>query len=441
MTLDAYLSAVREADLVDRTGRVTHSYGLVVESKGPDAFVGEVCEICPGTRSERVAAEVVGIKDGKVLLMPYSGLHGVRLGSEVIATGKPLQVPVGDALLGRVVDAFGAPLDGRPAPACPARYGFRGEPLNPLSRTSIRDVLETGVKAIDALLTTGKGQRVGIFSGSGVGKSTLLGMIARKVRADVNVIALVGERGREVREFVDRVLGAEGIARSVVVVATSDQPALVRSSAAYAATAIAEYFRDQGRNVALIMDSLTRFAMARREIGLAIGEPPTARGYTPSVYMCLSTLIERCGNSAGGGTITALYTALMEGDDLNDPIVDTMRSLLDGNIVLSRELANQGHYPAIDVLRSTSRLLPHIVDRETLKLVQQTVAALSTYEKSRELIEIGAYRAGNNPETDRAIRLLPELTKFLRQDMGDWIARDDALRALKATLGRGELPS
>ncbi|HEY6863641.1 MAG TPA: flagellum-specific ATP synthase FliI, partial [Burkholderiales bacterium] len=244
MNLERYLAAVREADLCDRTGRVTHSYGLVVEAKGPDAFVGEVCDICPGTRAERVPAEVVGIKDGKVLLMPYSGLHGVRLGSEVIATGKPLQIPVGDALLGRVVDAFGSPLDGRPAPACSGRYGFRAEPLNPLSRASIRDVLETGVKAIDALLTTGKGQRVGIFSGSGVGKSTLLGMIARKVRADVNVIALVGERGREVREFIDRVLGAEGIARSVVVVATSDQPALVRSSAAYSATAMAEYFRD-----------------------------------------------------------------------------------------------------------------------------------------------------------------------------------------------------
>src|SRR5581483_4478242 len=337
----------------------------------------------------------------------------VRLGSEVIATGKPLQIPVGETLLGRVVDAFGAPLDGHPAPECRERYGFRAEPLNPLSRASIRDVLETGVKAIDTLLTTGKGQRMGIFSGSGVGKSTLLGMIARKVRADVNVIALVGERGREVREFIDRVLGAEGTARSVVVVATSDQPALVRSSAAYAATAIAEYFRDQGRSVALIMDSLTRFAIARREIGLAIGEPPTARGYTPSVYMCLSTLIERCGTSTAGGTITALYTALMEGDDLNDPIVDTMRSLLDGNIVLSRELANQGHYPAIDVLRSTSRLLPHIVDRDTLRMVQQAVAMLSTYEKSRELIEIGAYRAGSNADTDRAIRLLPELNKFL----------------------------
>jgi flagellum-specific ATP synthase len=257
-------------------------------------------------------------------------------------------------------------------------------------------------------------------------------MIARKIRADVNVIALVGERGREVRDFIERVLGEEGLSRSVVVVATSDQPALVRSSAAYAAHAIAEFFRDQGRNVALIMDSLTRFAMARREIGLSVGEPPTARGYTPSVFATLSTLVERCGTSASGGSITAIYTALMEGDDLNDPIVDAMRSLLDGNVVLSRELANHGHYPAIDVLRSTSRLLPQLVDRDGLRLVQAAIATLSTYEKNRELIEIGAYRPGTNPETDRAVRLVPELDKFLCQDTGEWVSRQDALKRLKA---------
>jgi flagellum-specific ATP synthase len=434
VTLAGYLSAIRETDFVFRTGRVTHSYGLVVESKGPDAFVGEVCGICPLSRSQQIPAEVVGIKDGKVLLMPYSELQGVRLGSEVLATGKPLQIPVGEALLGRVVDAFGAPLDGKPVPKCAERYGFRSEPLNPLSRTSIRDVLETGVRAIDTLLTTGKGQRIGIFSGSGVGKTTLLGMIARKVRADVNVIALVGERGREVRDFVEKVLGNEGLARSVVVVATSDQPALVRSSAAYAATAIAEFFRDRGRNVALIMDSLTRFAMARREIGLSVGEPPTSRGYTPSVFANLSTLIERCGTSQAGGSITAIYTALMEGDDLNDPIVDTMRSLLDGNIVLSRELANHGQYPAIDVLRSVSRLLPQLVDRETMKLVQSAISVLSVYEKSRELIEIGAYRAGASAETDRAIKLVPELNKFLAQETGEWVSRQEALQRLRSIL-------
>jgi flagellum-specific ATP synthase len=436
MTLADYSSAIRGADLVHRSGRVTHSYGVVVESKGPDAFVGEVCEIRPHSRNVPVTAEIIGIKEGKMLLMPYGELRGVRMGSEVVATGKPLQVPVGEALLGRVIDAFGAPLDGQTAPKLPQRYGIRGEPMNPLSRTTISEVLETGVKAIDVLLTMGKGQRIGIFSGSGVGKSTLLGMIARNIGADVSVIALVGERGREVRDFVERILGSEGLKRSVVVAATSDQPALVRSNAAFTATTIAEFFRDQGRHVALIMDSVTRFAMARREIGLAAGEPPTARGYTPSVFSNLSNLLERCGTSASGGSISAVYTVLMEADDLNDPVVDAARSILDGNIVLSREIGNQGHYPAIDILRSTSRLFPNLVDRGTRQLAQQAVALLSTHQANRELIEIGAYRAGTNPVLDRAIKLVPELNKFLCQDAGERISRAESLQGLRSLLGR-----
>jgi flagellum-specific ATP synthase len=433
---DSYSSALAEADFVRRTGHVTHSYGVVVESKGPDAFVGEVCAIRPETQMPPVTAEVIGIKEGKVLLMPYGELKGIRHGSEIVATGRPMLIPVGDALLGRVIDAFGAPLDGGPALNLTRQYGIRREPLNPLSRTTIRDVLETGVKAIDTLLTMGKGQRVGIFSASGVGKSTLLGMIARNVKADINVVALVGERGREVGDFIERVLGEEGLKRSVVVVATSDQPALVRSSAAYTATTIAEYFRDRGRHVALIMDSITRFAMARREIGLAAGEPPTARGYTPSVFANLSTLLERCGTAASGGSITAVYTVLMEADDPNDPIVDAARSILDGNIMLSRKIANEGQYPAIDVLRSTSRLFPSLVDRETRQLAQQVVALLNTHESNRELIEIGAYRTGSNPELDRAIKLVPELNKFLSQDAAERSSRSDALQGLKGILKR-----
>jgi len=417
MTLADYSSAIRSADLVHRSGRVTHSYGVVVESKGPDAFVGEVCEIRPHSRNVPVTAEIIGIKEGKMLLMPYGELRGVRMGSEVVATGKPLQVPVGEALLGRVIDAFGAPLDGKTAPQLPQRYGIRGEPMNPLSRTTISEVLETGVKAIDVLLTMGKGQRIGIFSGSGVGKSTLLGMIARNIGADVSVIALVGERGREVRDFVERILGSEGLRRSVVVAATSDQPALVRSNAAFTATTIAEFFRDQGRHVALIMDSVTRFAMARREIGLAAGEPPTARGYTPSVFSNLSNLLERCGTSASGGSISAVYTVLMEADDLNDPVVDAARSILDGNIVLSREIGNQGHYPAIDIEASISRVLPNLISPQQLDVVRRFKSMYARYQRSRDLISVGAYASGHDAALDEAIQMHPLLERFLQQGM------------------------
>jgi flagellum-specific ATP synthase len=358
------------------------------------------------------------------------------LGSEVIATGRAAYVPAGEALLGRVIDAFGNPLDGRPLPALSEQYPIYPEPINPLKRTRIREILETGVRGIDTLLTLGRGQRVGIFSGSGVGKSTLLGMIARNMNADVNVIALVGERGREVRDFIEDILGPDGLSRSVVVVATSDQPALVRMRAAFSATAIAEYFSDQGLDVVLTMDSITRFAMAQREIGLSIGEPPTARGYTPSVFAVLPKLLERGGAFETGGSITSIYTILVEGDDMSDPIADTVRAILDGHIVLARALANRAHYPAIDILGSVSRLMPELLTEEGLAVAKQVVKMLSVYQASKDLIDVGAYRAGVNPELDNAIRYMPDLDNFLTQGPRDSVVRNAALQQLNALLAK-----
>jgi len=437
--LRRYASAVRSADLIRRSGRVTQFFGLVVESTGPDAFLGEVCEIYSRSQRLPIGAEVVGLRDGKVLLMPFGDLRGIAAGSEVIATGRPLAVPIGDGLLGRIVDAFGRPLDGKPLHGNSEASYLKLEPHNPLARSRIRQTMETGVRCIDCLLTLGKGQRVGIFSGSGVGKSTLLGMIARNVKSDINVIALVGERGREVLEFVERNLGPQGLRRSVVVVATSDQPALTRCRAAYTATTVAEHFREQGRDVLLIMDSITRFAMAQREIGLSVGEPPTSRGYTPSVFAALPKLLERAGTAEGKGAITALYTVLVESDDINDPIADAMRAVLDGHIVLSRELANHGHYPAIDLLNSSSRLLVDVVSPQEREVVNKAVAALSVYSKSKDLIDVGAYRSGSNSELDAALRILPDLNKFMCQRMDEAHARSDGmvqLRKIFATTGK-----
>lgn len=430
-----YLHAVKDAQWVRRTGRITQLLGLVAEANGPDVFLGERCEILSPSARAPISAEVVGLRQGKVLLMPYGETRGIGLGSEVVASGEPAQIPVGHVLIGRVVDAFCAPLDGRPLDGFEANYPLYAQPLNPLERTRISAVLETGVRAIDGLLTLGRGQRMGIFAGSGVGKSTLLGMIARNMNADVNVIALVGERGREVRSFIEESLGEEGLKRSVVIAATSDQPALIRSHAALTATAIAEYFRDQGLDVLLTMDSVTRFAMAQREIGLSIGEPPTSRGYTPSVFAALARLLER-GGTSDRGSITALYTVLVEGDDLNDPIADAARSILDGHIVLVRELANHGHYPAIDVLASTSRLLADLADEQERRLAQNAVSLLSAYSKSKDMIEIGAYRAGSNPHVDRAVQAMPELERFLRQERHDRTARGDAMERLRALAAR-----
>ena len=431
--IDDYRQAIARAELTCRSGRVSGIAGQSIEAAGPDARIGEVCEIALDDGAT-LQAEVVGMKPGRMVLMPYGELRGIGVGHQVVATGRQAGVGVGTALLGRVVDAFGAPLDGGAAPRTSATRPLTAEPINPLTRPRIGQLLETGVRAIDCLLPLGRGQRMGIFAGSGVGKSTLLGMLARDVKADINVIALIGERGREVREFVEKHLGTDGLQRSVVVVATSDQPALARTRAAYAATAIAEYFRDQGQQVLLMMDSITRFAMARREIGLAAGEPPTARGYTPSVFADIPALCERCGTTASGGAITALYTVLVEGDDFNEPISDIVRATLDGHIMLSRELAHEGHFPAIDVLQSTSRLAGDIAGADEQALMSRTVELLATYERNRQMVDMGAYKAGSNPAIDRAMQLFPGLRTWLRQSVLESSTRADALARLRATL-------
>ncbi len=414
--IDKYIDALRGCELVTRTGRVVQFFGLIVESIGPDAFLGELCEICSTTSSKPILAEVVGLKNGKVLLMPYGDLRGISLGSEVCATGKPVDVSVGDNLLGRVIDSFGRPLDDGDEIKPQKTYPLYNDPINPLERERIDESLETGIRSIDTLLTVGKGQRIGIFAGSGVGKSTLLGMIARNMKADVNVIALIGERGREVKDFIEESLGEEGLAKSVVIAATADQPALVRTHAAFVATVIAEYFRDKGKDVVLTMDSVTRFATAQREIGLAIGEPPTSRGYTPSVFTVMPRLLERGGKIRGKGSITAFYTVLVEGDDMNDPIADNVRSILDGHIVLSRDIANRGHYPAVDILQSVSRLMPDLTTDQEQKDAQEGVSLLNTYDKAKDMVELGAYREGTNLDLDRAIKHMPAMDKLLQQD-------------------------
>ncbi|HYD79892.1 MAG TPA: FliI/YscN family ATPase [Paucimonas sp.] len=429
--MQAYLETIEAIDPVRRIGHVRQLAGLSIESVGPDAVVGEVCEVMSHDGKTRLRAEVVGLRDGRVMLMPYGKLSGIGSNAEVVATGHLPRIPVGHALLGRVIDAFCEPLDGLPPPDVREYRPLKAMPLNPLSRPRVTEILETGVRTIDTMLTMGRGQRVGIFAGSGVGKSTLLGMIACHAKADVNVIALIGERGREVREFIDKHLGEHGLKRSVVVAATSDQSALARARAAYAATAIAEFFRDQGMQVMLTMDSVTRFAMARREIGLAVGEPPTARGYTPSVFAELPELCERCGTADSGGSITALYTVLVEGDDFNEPISDMLRATLDGHIVLSRQLAQQGHYPAIDVLQSASRLFSDLVTPAERDLVHGVFECMAVYHRNRQMIDMGAYRAGSSAEIDRAIRLMPTLNGFLKQREEQPVGREEAARELR----------
>ena len=432
--MQAYLDALANTELTRRRGRVTGIAGQSIEAAGPDVTIGEVCEVSieGGTP---LLAEAVGMKPGRVILMPYGELRGIGVGNEVCATGRQAGVAVGESLRGRVIDAFGQALAGGPAPSTFSMRKLSADPINPLTRPRIDQLLETGVRAIDALLPLGRGQRMGIFAGSGVGKSTLLGMLARDVRADVNVIALIGERGREVREFVEKHLGEDGLARSVVVVATSDQPALARTRAAHAATAIAESFRDQGRQVLLMMDSITRFAMARREIGLAAGEPPTARGYTPSVFSDIPALCERCGTTDSGGAITALYTVLVEGDDFNEPISDIVRATLDGHIMLSRELAHEGHFPAIDVLQSASRLASELASQADLALMSSVVELMASYERNRQMVDMGAYKAGSNAGIDRAMQLFPAVRAVLRQSVLESSTRQDALARLRRAMG------
>lgn len=410
-------------------GKIVKVVGLTLESIGPEANINDVCVIVTQDKKHEIYAEVVGFKDSRVLLMPIGNIEGIGVGSMVYCTKDSFRVPVGDELLGKVLDGVGKPLDGEELNLADS-YSVEAQPPDPMSREIISEVLPLGVKAIDGLITVGKGQRIGIFAGSGVGKSTLMGMIARNTKADINVIALIGERGREVREFIERDLGEEGMKRSVVVVATSDKPALVRNKAAKTATAIAEYFRDKGRDVLLMMDSLTRFSMAQREIGLATGEPPVSRGYPPSVYSQLPMLLERAGNS-DKGSITGIYTVLVDGDDFNEPITDAARGILDGHIMLSRKMAHKNHYPAIDVLQSISRVMSSITDKEHKKLAGKLKNVLATYADAEDLINIGAYKSGSNPEIDYAIQNIHAVNDFLMQDVDEKFTYEEVLEALK----------
>ncbi len=429
---------VDSSELVARTGRVVAVRGCIVESVGPAAQIGERCRIEAARSSEPVDAEVVGFNKGVTVLMPLGSTEGISAGERVVALGQLPDVPVGPALLGRVIDAFGRPVDDAGALATEQRRGLRAQPPPAMSRQRVTAPLETRVKVIDSMLGVAKGQRIGLFSGSGVGKSSLLGMIARGTRAGVRVIALIGERSREVREFVEDQLAGSALQRSVVVVATAAEPAVVRLKAAYAATAIAEYFRDQGEDVLLLMDSLTRFAMARREIGLAVGEPPTARGYTPSLFSELPQLCERSGTGPGPGTITGVYTVLVDGDDMNEPVADTLRATLDGHIVLSRDIANGGQYPAVDVLASVSRLHAATARPEELAAARKLRACCALYERNRQLIEVGAYKPGVNVALDRALQAMARVRAFFSQPLTAQVARADALEQLKklaASLG------
>ena len=406
--------------LVDKSyekslGKVVKVVGLAIESIGPKANLNDLCLIVSKDKKQTVMAEVVGFRDNRILLMPYGNVEGVGVGSTVESTKEPLKVWVGESLLGKTLDGLGRPIDNSGI-ELNIGYSVEAEPPDPLKRKLIDEVLPLGVKAVDSMITVGKGQRIGIFAGSGVGKSTLLGMFARNTKADINVIALIGERGREVREFIERDLGEEGLRRSVVVVATSDKPALIRKKAAKTATAIAEYFRDQGKDVLLMMDSLTRFSMAQREIGLASGEPPVSRGYPPSVYSEMPKLLERAGNSEGG-SITGLYTVLVDGDDFNEPITDTARGILDGHIMLTRKLANKNHYPAIDVLQSISRVMSSIVSKEHKAAAGRLKMVLATYSEAEDLINIGAYKNGSNKNIDYAISKIDAVNEFLKQDV------------------------
>lgn len=460
-------------------GKVNKVVGLVAEGSGLRAPLGAVCHMLPDASDEGIAAEVVGFRDGNLLFMPYGDMRGIRPGSRIRNTSLPPVFPVGPELLGRAFDAFGTPLDAGPpvsAEICtspltassssqtsfqaqmeaqkpfvpawvvqareqwhPELAPLYTDPPSPLQRPRITDILDVGVRAINSLITLGKGQRVGIMAGSGVGKSTLMGMMARYTRADVNVIALIGERGREVVEFMERDLGPEGMARSVLVIATSDQSPLVRMRAAYAATAVAEYFRDKGMDVLLMMDSVTRFAMASREIGLAVGEPPTTKGYTPSVFSQLPKLLERAGRSEKG-TITGIYTVLVDGDDFNEPIADAVRSILDGHIVLTRDLADQGHFPAIDVLRSISRLRSEICEKADVLAGRSVTRQMSTFRKVEDMVNIGAYSKGSNPEIDEAIENMPAINAFLCQDVGDPQSVEESMEKMRALAHVPEQP-
>jgi len=425
-----YHDALAVADPIQAHGKVTKVVGLVVEAEGPVTHLGSVCHVISADQRRKVRAEVLGFRDNRVLLMPLEDIRGIGPGSRVVALGEQAFVSVGKGLLGRIIDGIGEPIDGKGGIPTERKYPIYADPINPLARGRIRQPLDVGIRAINGLLTVGCGQRIGLFSGSGVGKSVLLGMIARHTSADVNVIALIGERGREVNEFIDKQLGTAGLAKSVIVVATSDHLPLIRTRGAFIATAIAEYFRDLGKTVNLMMDSVTRFAMAQREIGLALGEPPTAKGYTPSVFTLLPRLLERAGTSVNEGTITGLYTVLVEGDDMNEPISDAVRSILDGHIVLSRDLAMQNHYPAIDVLKSVSRVMTDVIDEGHRNHAGTLKDVLATYRNSEDLINIGAYESGTNPKIDDAISKIDAINGYLRQPMDQRVTLSDCVARL-----------
>lgn len=430
MLLANYFDKLAEIETLKLVGTVTRAVGLTIESKGPAVAVGDLCSLEGAAGEADKLLEVIGFHDSTILSMPLGRMPNVRMGDRIVATGQKADVWVGAGLLGRVIDAVGRPLDNNGPIKHDTLYALHRDTTNPLARANITKPLGTGVRAIDGMLTIGAGQRIGIFGGSGVGKSTLLGMMAKHTTADVNVIALIGERGREVGGFIERELGEEGLARSVVVVSTSDDSPLLRIRAALAATAIAEYFKDCGANVLLIMDSVTRFAMAQREIGLAAGEPPSSKGYTPSVFALLPRLLERAGNFATGGSITGFYTVLVDGDDMNDPIADQVRSILDGHIVLSRALAARNHYPCIDVLHSASRLFSEVVTKSHASAAGRVRELLASYERAEDLINIGAYQTGTNKQIDKAIANHDQIISYLRQGRDENVSFDAALEQL-----------
>jgi len=429
--LERYYMTLDASSPIRANGKVTKVVGLIIEAHGPASRLGSVCDIYPKRDMRRIKAEVLGFRGNKILLMPLEEIRGIEPGSRVVAREEKALIGVGAGLLGRVIDGLGNPIDSKGTVSIEKEYPIYTSPINPLLRSRISKPLDIGIRAVNGILTIGCGQRMGIFSGSGIGKSVLLGMIARRTSADVNVIALIGERGREVNDFIEKELGEEGLKRSVVVVATSDQLPLIRMRGAFIATAIAEYFRDQGKHVNLMMDSVTRFAMAQREIGLALGEPPATKGYTPSVFTLLPKLLERAGTSSNHGTITGLYTVLVEGDDINEPIADALRAILDGHIVLTRDLAMQNHYPAIDILKSISRVMVDVTSLKHRENANKLKAIMATYRKAEDLINIGAYVAGSSRTIDYAIDMMEKVNSYLKQEIEEKVSFEESVQQLE----------
>lgn len=439
LDFDKYFNAVNNCTIIRPEGRVSKVVGMIAEGDSLGLGVGSLCSII-NDHGQEIKAEVVGFKEDKALFMPYGDIRGVSLGNRIIPVSDSPMVGVSDQLLGRVVDGMGEVIDGKGKIEYTHKYNLYGKPIGPMQREPIKEPLDVGIAAINSMITLGKGQRVSIMAGSGVGKSVLMGMMTKHTNADVTVIGLIGERGREVKDFINETLGEEGLKRAVIVAATSDAPPLVRIRGAYLATTIAEYFRDQGKDVLLMVDSITRYAMSSRDVGLAAGEPPTSRGYTPSFFVQIPVLLERAGNVENGGSITGIYTVLVEGDDLNDPVGDTVRSIVDGHIVLSRELANRGHYPAIDILASISRVMRDVSEREHMVFRDKAVNVLSSYRSAEDMITIGAYIDGSDPEVDEAKKLMPKMVQFLRQGVGRKVDMEQSVKGLRDTLGIKRAP-